>query len=667
MIKSYWLRILICGIATAIVGFIIAAVTPQQYDAVLQVLVAPYSPIMPNNSTEAESTVQDLLNASAPRSVTTQVEMLTSYGVVSTAGRKVAQDMNVSADGMDDELNTFNLMDQISITAAKESDLVTVRVRLRDKEMARRVAEQMYLAFEDQNLAQSRENAEKAIKFLKSQNDTIQKQVETLANAEAAAKTKLNTADLQSLLQAKTGQLQQYEAEYDKAQASVEGAQAKISGLEQQKMGLPEKLETGIGEQEDPRYSALSQQLLAAQAERESLLERYLEDSEFVKAVDRRIKGIQARLKTTKRYSRSGSNTAPNPELMQIDQELRLTKATLPAAQAQAAAAQTQMNRVKAELAELPNVQKQLDAYTRERAVLERISALYTTKLRTLEYAAMGRRTTSQLVTPAQAIPRPAVPNYPLNVGLGLFLGLAVGFLWSIGTEAKRNPIRSLGQLNRLSLQPCYRVVPELRVPMRGLNRAPAEVFDSLLVNFVRSEKKGYRLGILGVTRGAGASTSAMNLAIAAARGGYSVLYVEVDPGNNALTKLTPSAGDVKSPGANISIYNASLGETQSGSTVGLPSDLERAAEGKDLIIFDFPPVKASGDAFLIANQLDEMVLLVRANVTKSVDFLQAQQALIDAGCPLVSVTLSRVQDQSDDVSALEQQAEIRSIAPPQE
>jgi hypothetical protein len=49
------------------------------------------------------------------------------------------------------------------------------------------------------------------------------------------------------------------------------------------------------------------------------------------------------------------------------------------------------------------------------------------------------------------------------------------------------------------------------------------------------------------------------------------------------------------------------------------------------------------------------------------VDFLQAQQALIDAGCPLVSVTLSRVQDQSDDVSALEQQAEIRSIAPTQE
>ena len=128
-------------------------------------------------------------------------------------------------------------------------------------------------------------------------------------------------------------------------------------------------------------------------------------------------------------------------------------------------------------------------------------------------------------------------------------MGLAGGFLWAVGTEAKRNPIRSLGQLNRLALQPCYRVIPELRIPMRGLNRPTAEVFEALLVNFVRSEKKGYRIGILGVTKNAGATTAAMNVAIAAARGGYSVLYVEVDPGNNALTKLTPGAGDVKSPG----------------------------------------------------------------------------------------------------------------------
>jgi uncharacterized protein involved in exopolysaccharide biosynthesis len=558
-------------------------------------------------------------------------------------------------------------MDNISVSAAKESDLVTLRVRLKDKELARRVAEAMYLAFEDQNLAQSRLNAEKAINFLKSQNDTIQSQLNDLSSAEAKAKQKLGMSDITAMITAKTGQLKEYETAYDSATADLVAAQARAEALKRQIAVLPKNFANGESTTYNPDYSVLRQQLLAALADREQLLEHYLEDSEQVKSADRRIAGIQARLKNTSMYAKNATSNIPNPIRMDLEKELEMTNAVLDAAQQRAAQQLVALNRVRAEINALPETQKELDNYTRQRAVLERINQLYTSKLKTLEYANQGRRTTTQLVTTAQAIPRPAVPNYPLNVGLGLFLGLAIGFLWSIGTEAKRNPIRSLGQLNRLSLHPCYRVVPELRVPMRGLNRAPAEVFDSLLVNFARSEKKGYKLGVLGVTRGAGASTAAMNVAISAARGGYSVLFVEVDPGNNALTRLTPAAGDVKSPGANISIYNASLGETQSGATVGLPSDLELAAEGKDLVIFDFPPVKASGDAFLIANQLDEMVLLVRSNVTRSVDFLQAQQALIDAGCPLVSVTLSRVQDQSDDVSALEQQAEIRSITPTQE
>ena len=40
MIKSYWLRILLCGLGAAIVGFVIALVTPKQYDGFFQIMVA---------------------------------------------------------------------------------------------------------------------------------------------------------------------------------------------------------------------------------------------------------------------------------------------------------------------------------------------------------------------------------------------------------------------------------------------------------------------------------------------------------------------------------------------------------------------------------------------------------------------------------------------------
>src|SRR5437868_534029 len=124
MIKSYWLRILFCGIATAIIGFLIAAATPKQFDAVLQLMVAPTSSNQGSGNDEASASVEDILNASAPRTVTTQVETLTSVGVIQTAAKRVAEDMQLHYETPGDELNPFDLQDKISISAAKESDMV---------------------------------------------------------------------------------------------------------------------------------------------------------------------------------------------------------------------------------------------------------------------------------------------------------------------------------------------------------------------------------------------------------------------------------------------------------------------------------------------------------------------------------------------------------------
>src|SRR5258708_7224978 len=147
MIKSYWFRILFCGIAAALLGFIIALVTPPQYDAELLVLVAPYIPSVGGSQSEVDESISDIIQSAAPRSVSTQVEMLTSIGVIQTASEKVAADLGLSYQNPGDELNPVNLRDKISIVAARESDIVTLRVRMSSPDLAKRVAQQMYLAF----------------------------------------------------------------------------------------------------------------------------------------------------------------------------------------------------------------------------------------------------------------------------------------------------------------------------------------------------------------------------------------------------------------------------------------------------------------------------------------------------------------------------------------
>jgi uncharacterized protein involved in exopolysaccharide biosynthesis len=663
MIRAYWLRIAVCGTVGLILGFLIALLTPKQYEGVVQVLMPPPESSLSRADSNEADTVIDYIQFTQPRNVNTQVETLTSLGVISTAAEKVAQRYNLPwSNGS--ELFPQDLQDKINITAATSSDLVTLRVRASHPEIARDVAGEMYKAFQEISQQSSTEFANLAITSLKTQIGKIDEQVNDLDKKTEEARKASSAYDIPTEIQTDYGSLRELELQYNTATQDAASYGARVAVLTSELANTPMETETQQVTAPDPQMQKLEADLHTAQADRDQLLGRYTEDNELVKMQDKRIESILKSMKSYKPKSEASHVRVINPIWSTLKGELAVSAATAASARDRVQVASSQLAAKKAEMQKLPELQTKMSILARQVNVLERVQATYRDRLASLEASGKGRRNPTGLITVAQASDRPVVPNTNLNISLGFVLGIAAGFLWSISTEARRNPIRSLGQLNRLALMPSYRAIPELRVPMRGVNRAPADVFDALLVNFIRSEKKGYRLGVLGVNKGAGATTTAMNLAIAAARGGYSVLYVEVDPGNNALTKLTPAAGDIKSPGANIAIYNASLGETQASGVIGLPSDFEVAAQGRDFVVFDFSPVKVSGDAFLIANQLDEMVLLVRANVTKSVDFLQAQQALIDTGCPLVTVSLSRVTEHMDDIAALEQQAEVRTAAP---
>src|SRR5579862_3414068 len=178
MIKSYWFRILFCGIAVAILGFLLAEVTPPQYDAEMQIKLAPYVPTISGAQDEVDATVRDILQSAAPRSVQTQVDMLTSFGVLEKAAAKVASDKGLSYINPGDELNPNELRDKISIEAARDSDIVGLKIRMPNLELGEAIVSEMYSAFEDENRSESTDSAERAIAFLQSQNKDIQGQLD---------------------------------------------------------------------------------------------------------------------------------------------------------------------------------------------------------------------------------------------------------------------------------------------------------------------------------------------------------------------------------------------------------------------------------------------------------------------------------------------------------
>ena len=72
------------------------------------------------------------------------------------------------------------------------------------------------------------------------------------------------------------------------------------------------------------------------------------------------------------------------------------------------------------------------------------------------------------------------------------------------------------------------------------------------------------------------------------------------------------------------------------------PTELAIAPE---LVIHDFTPATHSADYALESARLDEMVVLVRAGNPRSVDFMQVQQALKDAGCRQITLVFTRSRD----------------------
>jgi hypothetical protein len=61
-----------------------------------------------------------------------------------------------------------------------------------------------------------------------------------------------------------------------------------------------------------------------------------------------------------------------------------------------------------------------------------------------------------------------------------------------------------------------------------------------------------------------------------------------------------------------------------------------------DVTIFDVEPSLRSADYVILGQHVDEVILLVRSDKVKTVEYLTAQQALTDAGCPRVTVVFAR-------------------------
>lgn len=195
-------------------------------------------------------------------------------------------------------------------------------------------------------------------------------------------------------------------------------------------------------------------------------------------------------------------------------------------------------------------------------------------------------------------------------------------------------------------------------------NASVAEAYRRLRVNLASAGKEQPLRTILVVAVSASKDKPQVvaNLAVAFAKVGKRVILADCDlrhPEQHALFGVSGNSGvtnAVREEKTTLPLQNTEVPGLQvlaAGPRVDVPPDLlaspamgrlvERLASQADVVLFDAPPVTVATDAAELAAQVDGVLLIVSAGVTKRDEAQRARDLLAQVGARVLGVALVNV------------------------
>jgi uncharacterized protein involved in exopolysaccharide biosynthesis len=637
MLRTYWLRLLITSLVFAGISYFQAMKGAKKYEATAQIMIDQQQMASSFASTPQERSTQDLLAFARPRSIETQVEQLTSFGVLEEAGADAAAKLGKPTPDPDSDFFATNLFTKIFVDAQPGSDIITLKVYMDSPESSRVVAQSIYDAFSRMNQKNAERLGAAAADTLQSQLQPIKNHLAEIEQGLEKLRTSANTLDLPTQVVADVQSRSNLASVRDQASMEYASWTARLAALKAFKAIVPAQISSYEVSTPNPLLQQAMSQVQAAIAERSQMLETFNDDAPQVQEVDRKIKSLQDSAKALAKTIVASRNTQPNPTYQNLVSQITDAEASAAAAKSKLEAADTALEARSVKNGEIPRQLSENDRLNREKLAYESQYQTLSQQLGTLATSKVGRSSPSQLVTPPFAKPDPISPRPMGNAATGAVAGALLALISMFLVESKRQPIRTIAQMNSLAFEPVFRVIPELDATRRGFTPRIHESFETLLLNFLHSTNRPYSIGVVGITPGAGATHASASLATAAIRHGYSVAVVDRDP-KQSMKKLAERGQKlVAQAGARLTFRSLT--------TDGPVQPETELAQAPDLVIHDFAPAVSSAEYALEAGKLDEVVVLVRAGATKSVDFMQVQQALKDAGCRHITLVFTRSRD----------------------
>jgi len=271
----------------------------------------------------------------------------------------------------------------------------------------------------------------------------------------------------------------------------------------------------------------------------------------------------------------------------------------------------------------------------------------------------------------AEAPAEPVSPNVLLNLGIGLFAGLALGTLAAILRELIDTRVRSTDDIEAVADAPLVGAIPQIArgrseaiLVDDGLGTPTAESFRILRTNLQFLDIDGpATFAITSPGPGDGKSTVALNLASSIAANGSRVLLVEADlrrPQIHSYLSLEGGAGltDVLIGRALFADVVQTWGSPNlhvlsSGRVPPNPSELLGSQQMRDLmthvqdmydvVLYDTPPLLPVPDAAILSRNVGGVLLVVAVDRTRRDAIRAATASLQKVGARLAGTVANRV------------------------
>ena len=613
----------------------------------------------PTFDTTALPGLNQFNDSTQERQIDTQLEIIKGPPVRSSAERSLSPIAR-------DHLRDLQFEAQVRGT----SNLVDIQARSLDANSAAEYANAIGKAYIDGSLQKNQDKSLGAIRYAEGELDKVKARLAKAQNNLSTFKKQHGVYSLSDAATALTSGLGLKKNALDAAQSQRAGLQAQIANQQTELARIPADKLVPTAIIKNPEVVTVQSQLTAKEIERAGLLQEYTPTSYRVRDVDAEIGSLRAQL--GKLAQTQVASLQPDPARLPLVQSIASAQAQLWATDATIGALNDQIARTQTQISALPDQEAQ---YAQLAGEVELQAASYkqlATSRQNLLISQSSQTPDARLAFVAAPNFNPVAPDKRRILLTGLVMGLLGALALGMLVDALDNRIYTEEDALRATQLPVLAQIPFIKRPdaqslyLTGERVSPLLESNRMLranISFCATDKPVKAVVVTSSVPNEGKSTSALNLAVAAALSGESVILLDLDlrrPTQHILTGLPNTGGFTNIIAGQIGIV-AALQETPipnlrvltSGPTPPNPykmlnsqtarAVIEKVITMADFVVIDTPPMLGLADARLVSGLVDGTLMVISCQETGRREAARAADLMATANQEVLGTVMTKV------------------------